>query len=1219
MDLQMKGMEIKVKLKKWELNFAKQTGCAPTKVDIEKDETAKNLYIQYSRLKKLRQDSTETKSTDENKMREKSVWGEKLLKSNTSSSSFDTPVEGPLKAKEKTLNNTTISYNTCRDNIRKNVCSKTIRSLPTSFKHSSRKSSVPQNLNVSVPQNSNSENSNKRKSLMSDVTLSEQPHAFSQSSSNCIIRTPSRKPLMVRQDTSEKKIKTKTIDVTWLNNQMEDLTDLLQVGQKNEIKDPVSCKSAEKSNAKEVLSGLTENIENSISDTSIPSLTEELSVFIHQDRAIVESAATDEDALRKTKKTSESTNDAEKQTTSPYHDSEKPNPSSTFPVKCTFSAGSGGSKKSANTNYIRLNMKQKCFGKRGKGRFLRKQVFREKLNKKGYSYRSGWKGRSGGAKSEFRDKSEDKCFKCGESGHWASKCKNKPNFRNADKKKIQAENEEPTEFLMDVVESAQSQMENAEFNFDDAPSQHVTLQSATPLYNEANYNREEVKTVLKKFGYTDFRKGQEEAIKRILCGQPTLLVLSTGSGKSLCYQLPAHLYSVKQQSLTLVVSPLVSLMDDQVHGLPKFLKATRLHSGMSKDQREKVMKEIQENKVDVLLVSPEALMKWAGMPPHYSPLSHLPPISFVCIDECHCLAEWSHSFRPSYLRVCQILKEQLGVKCLVGLTATATMASCHSVAKQLGIENKEAGMIVKMDLPSNLTLSVSRDAYKDESLEQLLMGERFGSLDSIIIYCTRRDDVSRVSSFLRTKLQTRPTPMPVEAQSSEATEEKQNSKKRKKGTSSKGSKRRAVTYEADCYHAGMSSAERRRVQNRFMSGKLRIVVATVAFGMGIDKHDVRAVIHYNMPRSFERYVQEVGRAGRDGLPAHCHLFLDPHGGDIFELARHTYGKTVDRHIVKKLLKSVFPPCDCERFGRKCSGHFASIPIDSSVDDLDVSKEGIETLLCYLELDGLLNVYLPTEATCSLRCYGGPAQLIKVAKKCAAVAAAISKMGSVEKSCADITFSMSDVANAMRCDLSTLKKNLRQLVWDSSLSTEGNAIGKSGVVVEFQDVSFLIKTKQSTDDEFIDKLTSSLHQRVAKQEKKELFQLRTAFNTMQKFSFANIGYCMDEADLDKSNGLKEVINKYFQADEQIVDVPPITIDPDVENDVRGIIRQFLTVHSADLEGRVTGRAIARILHGIDSPRYPARTWGPARRFWRSKMHVDFNSIIKIATEEILKFR
>ncbi|NXC22203.1 RECQ4 helicase, partial [Corythaeola cristata] len=246
---------------------------------------------------------------------------------------------------------------------------------------------------------------------------------------------------------------------------------------------------------------------------------------------------------------------------------------------------------------------------------------------------------------------------------------------------------------------------------------------------------------------------------------------------------------------------------------------------------------------------------------------------FACIDEAHCVSEWSHNFRPCYLRLCQVrgdgrgeevtseaasnsrffllfpsspqvLRGCLGVRCILGLTATATAATARDVAQHLGVP-AEGGIAARSaTVPPNLRLSVSMDGDRDQALISLLQGERFGSLYSIIIYCTRREETVRVAALIRTRLQGK-------------------------------SASRPLPWIADAYHAGLSAAERRRVQKAFMSGRLRVVVATVAFGMGLDKADVRGVIHYNMPKNFESYVQEIGRAGRDGELAHCHLFLDP--------------------------------------------------------------------------------------------------------------------------------------------------------------------------------------------------------------------------------------------------------------------------------------------------------------------------------------------------------
>lgn len=177
------------------------------------------------------------------------------------------------------------------------------------------------------------------------------------------------------------------------------------------------------------------------------------------------------------------------------------------------------------------------------------------------------------------------------------------------------------------------------------------------------------------FGHSEFRNGQEKAVMRILSGQSTLVTLSTGSGKSLCYQLPAYLYSRKQKCITLVISPLVSLMEDQAHNVPHFLNAQCLHTNQTQVKRDNIMEGIKSGEVNVLLVSPEAIVAGEKSTGFGALFRDLPPIAFVCIDEAHCVSQWSHNFRPSYLMVCRVLREKLKVKTVLGLTATATLAT----------------------------------------------------------------------------------------------------------------------------------------------------------------------------------------------------------------------------------------------------------------------------------------------------------------------------------------------------------------------------------------------------------------------------------------------------------------------------------------------------------------------------------------------------------------
>lgn len=312
--------------------------------------------------------------------------------------------------------------------------------------------------------------------------------------------------------------------------------------------------------------------------------------------------------------------------------------------------------------------------------------------------------------------------------------------------------------------------------------------------------------VLQKFGHTTFRQGQEQAIMRILSGKSTLVTLCTGSGKSLCYQLPAYLYSQKQSCITLVISPLVSLMEDQVIGIPSFLKAACYHTNQTKSHREKVMSLIATGELNVLLISPEAVVAGEKATGFGSIFRKLPPIAFACIDEVHCVSQWSHNFRPSYLMVCRVLQERLGVKTILGLTATATKSTCASIIEHINIIDGTNGIIKDIPLPDNLLLTVSKDTQKDQALLGLLLSDRLKDCRSIIVYCTRRDECERVASFLRTSL------------------------KYDKALQTEQKKRKRVDVQAEPYHAGMSASRRKTIQKAFMSGELRIVVATVAFG-----------------------------------------------------------------------------------------------------------------------------------------------------------------------------------------------------------------------------------------------------------------------------------------------------------------------------------------------------------------------------------------------------
>ncbi|XP_055608011.1 ATP-dependent DNA helicase Q4 isoform X2 [Uranotaenia lowii] len=755
----------------------------------------------------------------------------------------------------------------------------------------------------------------------------------------------------------------------------------------------------------------------------------------------------------------------------------------------------------------------------------------------------------------------------------------------------------------------------------------------------------EVKEALKMFGHEQFRPGQERAIMRVLCGMSTLVTLSTGSGKSLCYQLPAYLYRKHRKCVTLVISPLVSLMEDQVHGVPGFLNAQCLHTNQTPKVREKTMAAIAAEELDVLLISPEAVVSGEKSTGFGSLLRQLPPIAFACIDEAHCVSQWSHNFRPSYLMICRVLKEKLGVQTILGLTATATIQTRLSIVEHLGVPDGLNGIISDIPLPDNLILTVSKDANRDAALLHLLRSDRFSELHSIIVYCTRRDECERVASFLRTCFQD-------SQRAAEAAEG---------GTSSK--KRKRVNYTAEPYHAGLPSSRRKTIQNAFMGGDLRIVVATIAFGMGINKSDIRAIIHYNMPKNFESYVQEVGRAGRDGKISHCHLFLDSKGNDRNELRRHVYANSIDRHVIRKLLQKIFVPCACinnfknkefseehrkqiealkdidwsEDFNdhapnkstdvmalapvkkqRICPGHEACFSIESTVQQLDIPEENISTLLCYLELheERYIQVLSRAYVMCKVMSYAGARALRAAAKQCPPLAMAVAldlKKGVSHDTSTFLEFPVIDVAAAIGWDSGVVKFQLKNLEW----TVENNVRKRSPITVVFYDLGFRIRAPGDLSDDELDSNLDSLYARVTSQEKAQLIQLQCVFDALSSVAFQTyVPVSGAECPRGPSDKLKKVVRDYFQTNvnnDNVELVPENDDTPDSQlvSDVRTMVHRYP-------ENNFSGRAIARIFHGVQSPNYPAVIWGRCS-YWRSHTGVDFNRIVRLANAEIIRMR
>uniref|UniRef100_A0A8I3W267 DNA 3'-5' helicase n=1 Tax=Callithrix jacchus TaxID=9483 RepID=A0A8I3W267_CALJA len=769
-------------------------------------------------------------------------------------------------------------------------------------------------------------------------------------------------------------------------------------------------------------------------------------------------------------------------------------------------------------NYIRLNMKQKRYvrGRVLRGRLLRKQAWKQKWQKKGECFGSG--------DATFTIK--DSCFLNGRFDHRAPQCPQPGNEEDTDPAW--------SEPLVPVPQPV--------------PEVPGLAPTVLPLYSlgpsgQVAETPAEVFHALEQLGHRAFRPGQERAVMRILSGISTLLVLPTGAGKSLCYQLPALLYAQRSPCLTLVISPLLSLMDDQV------------------------------------------------------------------------------------------LRERMGVHCFLGLTATATRRTASDVAQHLAVA-EEPGLHGPAPVPANLHLSVSMDRDTDQALLTLLQGKRFRNLDSIIIYCNRREDTERVAALLRTCLHPAQGP---------------------------GPKGRAPKTMAEAYHAGMCSRERQRVQRAFMQGQLRVVVATVAFGMGLDRPDVRAVLHLGLPPSFESYVQAVGRAGRDRQPAHCHLFLQPQGEDLRELRRHVHANGMDFWAVKRLVQRVFPSCTCARLlpekegarggempvagsppqemeqlgscqatpgpRRACVGHERALPVQATVQALDMPQEAIETLLCYLELHPRhwLELLATTYTHCRLYCSGGPAQLQALAHRCPPLAVCLAQRLPEDpgKGSSSVEFDMVELVDSMGWELACVRRALCQLQWDHEPQT--GMWQSTGVLVEFRELAFHLRSPGDLTAEEKDQICDFLYGRVQAREHQALAHLHRTFQAFHSVAFPSCGPCLEQQDEERSTRLKDLLSRYFEEVEEEAQGPGGMGDTqgpapgqarlqDWEDQVRCDIRQLLSLRP---EEKFSGRAVARIFHGIGSPCYPAQVFGQDRRFWRKYLHLSFHTLVRLATEELLQ--
>ncbi|ORX93962.1 P-loop containing nucleoside triphosphate hydrolase protein [Basidiobolus meristosporus CBS 931.73] len=639
---------------------------------------------------------------------------------------------------------------------------------------------------------------------------------------------------------------------------------------------------------------------------------------------------------------------------------------------------------------------------------------------------------------------------------------------------------------------------------------------------------------------------------------------------------------------------MVSLMQDQVRCLPPELPGACLTSMQESSEQKKIIKRIFANEIRILFISPEKLQSENFQ--NLLKADRFPRILLACVDEAHCLSEWSHNFRPSYLKVNLTLKEKLKVPCILAMTGTATHSTKSSICEMLEI-HPTTGVISGPLIRANLKLSVSVETNRETALINLLNSEPFRGLNSIIIYVMRQNQADLLASQLRVR-----------------------------------------NFQADSYHAGKSASQRKTAQTNFMTGKLRILVATIAFGLGLNKLDVRSVIHFNLPKSMENYVQEIGRSGRDGLPSYCHMFVDQE--DFTKLRSLAYSDSVDEIAIRRLLFKVFPNSVKTEESREegenmAAGRTLSRPLqlclsmDGLEADLDIKREVIETLLSYMNMfpDPPLRMLPSTFAKCNLGFYKPPTEKLFQEFPCLETIIKQSK-----KTRTSYVFEPIKICEMLDISFEDLRGQLYRL----QRRKEG--------YFELIEPSFYLELlkfpfKQDVDDEFIDSLKVELFSRSKFQELTKLMQVDQVYNIMTsiatqdhlKASYATVdetGERMGPLRIQHSEQLQKSIGQYFSESTQLIQsqaghppqyTPPATIQELIagltENDSTVLyhLQNFLAHQS---EFIASARAVTRIFHGIPSPQYTTTQWCRSA-CWGKFVDFNFDTLMRLAQKVLLE--
>ena len=439
-------------------------------------------------------------------------------------------------------------------------------------------------------------------------------------------------------------------------------------------------------------------------------------------------------------------------------------------------------------------------------------------------------------------------------------------------------------------------------------SKQAIASQAVDMKQQAMMKQQALRMLETYFGYTSFRPAQEAPIASLLRNEDVIGIMPTGAGKSICFQIPA----LCKPGLTIVFSPLISLMKDQVDGLlVQNIPAALINSTLTQAEFNKTMYEVRSGKIKLLYIAPERL----GSNFFCNVLRAL-PIAQVIVDEAHCISEWGHDFRPSYRLIGEWLNS-LPKRPIVGaFTATATKYVENDIKKLLGLDNANV-YVTGFDRP-NLSFSVIRTPKR---MDYVVHYVRQHANENGIIYCATRKDVDRVYENLT-----------------------------------------RAGIKVGHYHGGLSDEVRREMQNAYADDKLQVMVATNAFGMGIDKSNVRYVLHYQMPRNMESYYQEAGRAGRDGAPAECILLYSGQDVQVHKYLIEQSIETPERQEVElRKLQSMIDYCFCSNCLRKYMlNYFGESTVWTTCDNCSSCKGSADKVNVTKEAKAIFRAIMGTD-------------------------------------------------------------------------------------------------------------------------------------------------------------------------------------------------------------------------------------------------------------------